>query len=170
MTAGRAVGRPHWTAFAVLVALIVALDQATKTALVGALAPGESAVILGDWVRLVHSPNSGGLFGMFRDSVAVFAVMSILVAAGIVWYHGRAGRSAYLTLALGLLLGGAIGNLIDRVTRGYVVDFVDIGIGDIRWWTFNVADSAISAAILLFLALAIRPSLADPAGQTRVDG
>lgn len=169
MTAGRAVGKPHWAAFVIIVSGVLALDQATKAALVGALPPGESAVILGDWVRLVHSQNTGGLFGMFREAGLVFAGLSIVVGSGIVWYHWRAGRSAYLTVALGLLLGGAIGNLIDRLGRGYVVDFVDIGIGDLRWWTFNVADSAISGAILLFLALAVRPSLAQPTGRPRAD-
>ena len=52
--------------------------------------------------------------------------------------------AAYLSITLGLLLGGAIGNLIDRIRLGYVVDFVDAGIGDLRWYTFNVADTAIS--------------------------
>jgi len=79
----------------------------------------------------------------------------------IIGYEARAGRSRYLTVTLGLLLGGALGNLADRVRLGHVVDFVDAGIGDLRFYTFNVADAAISAAILLLLILAIRPSLAD---------
>ena len=69
-------------------------------------------------------------------------------------------RSLYLSIALGLLLGGALGNLIDRLRLGYVVDFVDVGIGDLRFYTFNVADAAISTAIVLLLAVAIVPSLA----------
>ena len=69
----------------------------------------------------------------------------------IVAYHGRSARSLYLSIALGFLLGGAIGNLIDRLRLGYVVDFVDIGIGDLRFYTFNVADAAISTAIVLLL-------------------
>jgi len=65
----------------------------------------------------------------------------------------RPGLGAHLTL--GLLLGGAVGNLIDRVVRGYVIDFVDMGIGTLRFYTFNVADSAISVAIALLLALSL---------------
>jgi lipoprotein signal peptidase len=93
----------------------------------------------------------------------------MLVIGLIVAYHARSGRSRYMSVALGLLLGGAVGNLIDRLRLGYVVDFVDAGIGSVRWYTFNVADAAISFAILFLIAAAIWPSLAgqrlDP-GQT----
>ncbi len=77
----------------------------------------------------------------------------------IIWYHGSSGRNTLLSVALGLLLGGALGNLIDRLRLGYVVDFVDIGIGDLRFYTFNVADSAISGAILLLILLAVLPDI-----------
>jgi signal peptidase II len=62
-----------------------------------------------------------------------------------------------LSVALGLLLGGALGNMTDRFRYGYVVDFVDLGVGDLRWYTFNVADAAISCAILLLLLSAFLP-------------
>jgi signal peptidase II len=65
------------------------------------------------------------------------------------------------TVALGLLLGGAIGNLIDRLTRGYVVDFVDMGIGSWRFYTYNVADAGISTAIVLLLLMAVIPRVAE---------
>ena len=71
--------------------------------------------------------------------------MSLVVIGLIVAYHAPVAAGAlYLSIALGLLLGGALGNLIDRLRLGYVVDFVDIGIGDFRLYTFNVADAAIS--------------------------
>lgn len=155
-------GRPLWGGFVLLAAAIVIADQVTKALLVGALAQGESVAVIGDVVRLVHGRNTGGLFGMFRDAAPIFAAASIVVVGFIAWYHGRAGRSPYLTLTLGLLLGGAIGNLIDRIARGYVVDFVDAGLGTLRWYTFNVADAAISAALLLLVLLALRPSLGEP--------
>jgi signal peptidase II len=155
-------GRPLWGGFALLAAAIVVADQVAKALLVGALAPGESVTVIGDLVRLVHGRNTGGLFGMFRDAAPIFAAASIVVIGLIGWYHGQAGRSPYLTLTLGLLLGGAIGNLVDRIARGYVVDFVDAGIGTLRWYTFNVADAAISASLLLLVLLALRPSLAEP--------
>lgn len=155
-------GRALWPQFVLLAGAIVVLDQVTKTLLVGALRPGESTSVVGDLVRFVHAQNTGGLFGLFRDGAPVFAIASIGVIAMIAWYHGRSGRSPYLTLTLGLLLGGAIGNLLDRLRFGYVVDWVDAGIGGLRWYTFNVADAAISGALLLLILLALRPALGEP--------
>ncbi len=172
MTAGpssaiMSTGRPLWLPFAGLAVLIVAADQLTKAWLVSILQPGESVAVAGDLVRLVNSQNSGGLFGLLRGQALPFAALSLVVIGLIVLYHARSGRSAYLTLTLGLLLGGAIGNLIDRVRLGYVVDFVDAGIGGVRWYTFNVADAAISLAILLLIAASVRPALTawNPGGR-----
>jgi lipoprotein signal peptidase len=91
----------------------------------------------------------------------MFGIVSIVVIGLIVAYHARSAGSLYLTITLGLLLGGAIGNMVDRLRLGYVVDFVDVGLGPTRFYTFNVADSAISHAILLLFAAALRPSLVD---------
>ena len=126
----------------------------------GHVAPGEVREVVGDFIRLVHHQNSGALFGLFHDQAILFGLISIGVIGLIVGYHARSGRSLYMSVALGFLLGGAIGNLIDRLRLGYVVDFVDIGIGSLRFYTFNVADSAISTAIVLLVAVAIIPSLA----------
>jgi signal peptidase II len=161
VAAGR---RPHWVAFLGLAVVIVAADQLTKAWLTSFLAPGQSVQVLGDWVRLVHSQNNGGLFGLLRGQAAVFGLVSLVVVALIVIYHGRAAPSRYLSITLGLLLGGALGNLIDRIRIGYVVDFVDAGIGDVRWYTFNVADTGISFAILLLLAASLWPAVARRAG------
>ncbi len=136
------------------------LDQLTKAWLVSNFVPGQVAEVVGDTVRLVFGQNSGALFGLFRDQALLFGLASLGVGGLIVAYHGRAGRSFYLSIALGLLLGGAVGNLIDRLRLGYVIDFVDIGIGNLRFYTFNVADSAISTSIVLLLAVAILPNLA----------
>jgi signal peptidase II len=155
--------RPNWPLFAGLAVAIVVVDQATKALVTGALQPGESRPILGDLVRIVFSQNSGALFGLFKDNAAVFGIVSLAVVGLIVAYHGRTGGSTYMTVTLGLLLGGAIGNMLDRLRLGYVVDFVDGGLGNIRWYTFNVADAAISLSILLLLVAALRPSLAEPA-------
>jgi signal peptidase II len=155
-------GGALWPQFALLAGAIVVADQVTKSLLVGSLGPGESTSVVGDLVRFVHAQNTGGLFGLFRDGAPVFAIASVGVIALIAWYHGRSGRSPYMTLTLGLLLGGAIGNLLDRLRFGYVVDWVDAGIGGLRWYTFNVADAAISGALLLLILLALRPSLGEP--------
>ena len=161
MTAA-AIGRPLWPPFVLLASAIVVVDQVTKAWITDALAPDGAVNVVGDYLRLVYTENSGALFGLFRGQAAVFALLSLAVMAVIVTYHGRSGRSPYMTLTLGLLLGGAIGNAIDRLRFNHVVDFVDAGIGDLRFYTFNVADSCISAAILLLLVLAVKPSLAGP--------
>src|SRR5262249_24359654 len=148
---GAARGRARWEIFVPIVIGVVVLDQLSKAWLVATVAPGEVLEVLGDWLRFVQSQNSGALFGMFRDQALVFGLVSLGVVALIIGYHARAGRNVYLSVALGLLLGGAIGNLIVRFRLGYVVDWVDMGIGDVRFWTFNVADSAITIAILMLI-------------------
>jgi signal peptidase II len=153
-------GRAHWGIFLGLAALIASLDQLTKAWLTSFLAPGQSVEVIGEWVRLVHSQNNGGLFGLLRGQALAFGLVSLVVVALIVVYHARSSRSRYLSITLGLLLGGAVGNLIDRLRLEHVVDFVDVGIGSLRWYTFNVADAGISFAILLLLAASLVPSVA----------
>jgi signal peptidase II len=153
-------GRPIWPLFLGLALTVVVLDQLTKAWLTSFLAPGQSVSILGEYIRLVHGQNNGALFGLFRESALLFGIVSVGVIALIVGYHARAGRSVYLSVALGLLLGGALGNMVDRFRLGYVVDFVDLGIGTFRWYTFNVADAAISISLVMLILLAIKPSLA----------
>lgn len=149
----------HWVGFFGLAAAIIVADQVAKAWVVGSFQAGKPVSVLGDFVRIWYVQNSGGLFGMFRDQALLFAVASVVVIGLIVWYHGHAlASSGWLaTLALGLLLGGAVGNLIDRVHLGYVVDFVDMGIGAWRFYAYNVADSAISVSILLLLLMALVP-------------
>ena len=175
-TAARAATRTRarWPIFLGLAAVVFVVDQLTKAWLVSFLDPGERIEVIGEFVRLVHSQNSGALFGLFQDSAILFGIVSVGVVAGIVWFHHSSGRNTLLSVALGLLLGGALGNMADRFRVGYVVDFVDIGIGDLRFYTFNVADSAISLSILLLLLSAFlvdRPgggpaSADDPTGST----
>lgn len=152
-------GRPRWGMFLGLAAGVVVIDQLTKAWLVGQLQPGESMQVIGDLVRLTFVQNSGALFGLFKDSALLFGIVSLGVVGAIVWYHASSGRSTLLSGALGLLLGGAIGNLVDRLRLGYVVDFVDAGIGSLRFYTFNAADAAISLALLLLILTAVLPAV-----------
>jgi signal peptidase II len=156
---GAEVPRPSWPIFLGLAGLIVVLDQLTKAWLVSFLAPGQSVAVVGDTIRLVHSQNAGGLFGFLQGQAVVFGLISMIVIGLIVVYHARAGGGRYLSITLGLLLGGALGNLVDRIRLGYVVDFVDAGLGDLRWYTFNVADAGISFSLLLLLAASIWPQV-----------
>jgi signal peptidase II len=155
------VGRRRWTLFAALAVAVVVADQIAKAIVTSSLRPGESVDVVGDLVRIVFGQNSGALFGLFKDNALMFGIVSLVVVGLIVAYHARAIGTTYLTVTLGLLLGGAIGNMVDRLRLGYVVDFVDVGIGTTRFYTFNVADSAISLAILLLFVAALRPALVD---------
>jgi len=152
----RASSRPaRWAAFVGLAALVFVADQLSKQWVLATFpAPTE---IVGDLLRIVIVHNTGGIFGLFGDSALLLAAASIVVIGLIVVYHAREGIRQHwlLTVALGLLLGGALGNLADRLRLGYVVDFVDMGIGDFRWYTFNVADAAISTSIVLFIGIAL---------------
>jgi signal peptidase II len=177
------VSRRHWLVFAGLALLIVVADQASKLwvdagfpnawshqALPGLAAP---TPILGDFLRIAKSYNSGGLFGLFNAGAPILAVASIVVIGLLVYVEGRniAGRmeggSMLTTLAFGFLLGGALGNLIDRIRVGFVIDWADMGIGDLRWYTFNVADAAISLSIVTLLLAAFLQSRPAPAEAGR---
>ncbi len=168
-----AAGRPAWLLFIGVAATVLVLDQLSKAWVIANIVPGTAVPVVGDLVRLIHSRNDGALFGLFGTSAPVLAIASIGVLVLIVGYHARSGRSPVLSVALGLLLGGALGNLIDRVRLGYVVDWVDAGLGGVRFWTFNIGDAAISTAILLLLLLAVVPGLAGSApglGHRASDG
>jgi signal peptidase II len=110
--------------------------------------------IVGNWLRIDLIHNKGGLFGILQGSAPVFAVVTVVVVGVLVALEiGSGWRSWLVTLTLGLLLGGAIGNFIDRIQFGYVVDFADIGIGSWRFYTFNLADSAVTVSILLMILI-----------------
>ncbi|HEX5438727.1 MAG TPA: signal peptidase II [Gemmatimonadaceae bacterium] len=140
--------------FAAIVCVVVALDVITKlwaqTALLPQRIPRE---VLGDWVRLTLVYNPGAAFGLYLGSYSrvIFLVLTAvaLVILGRLYATTRPGHVARI-VAIGLVCGGAIGNLIDRVIspRG-VVDFLDLGIRDMRWPTFNVADIAVTTGALL---------------------
>ncbi len=159
--------RRRWLLFAGLAIGVLVADQLSKLwvdanfALASPYAlPGignQPTPIIGELVRIAKSYNDGGIFGIFGSSAPVLAVASLAVMFMIVWYHQREGLKGHwlLTVALGLVLGGALGNFADRARIGHVIDWVDMGIGGIRWYTFNIADAAISISIVLFIGLAL---------------
>ncbi len=171
VSAGQRVGSrvagttwPRLAAFLGLGAAVVLFDQASKAWVNAsfALSRASGAVaaplaaptpVLGDFVRIAKGYNNGAIFSLFGSSASIFAIGSLVAIAVIIWFEvARGGRTSWwVTIALGLLLGGATGNLIDRVRLGYVIDFVDMGIGTWRWYTFNVADAAISVSIVMLL-------------------
>jgi signal peptidase II len=162
--------RPRWLVFGSLAGLVVVADQVSKAWIVANVPDGGAIRLVGDELRLVVTHNTGGVFGLFRDQAAIFALFSIGVMGLIVVFHGRSPGSRFLSVTLGLLLGGAVGNFIDRVRLGHVIDFVDAGLGTLRFYTFNVADMAVSASVLLLIALSLRSSLAGDGGSDGDDG
>lgn len=138
-----------------LVALAIAVsDQLLKSWIVGNYNWDTAYPVVGNWFRIHPIQNGGGLFGLFQGSAPIFALVTLGVVAVLATIEFRTGwRSWLLTITLSLLLGGAIGNFVDRLRFGYVVDFADIGIGANRFYIFNIADSAVTTAIILMVAL-----------------
>ena len=129
-------------------------DQLLKRWIVTHYGVNEVSPVVGDWFRIDFIHNNGGLFGLFQNAAPIFAAITIAVVAVLVAIEiGSGWRSWLVTITLGLLLGGAVGNFVDRIRLGYVVDFADIGIGTNRFYIFNIADSAVTVAILLVLVL-----------------
>jgi len=136
--------------------LIYVADQLSKALVVANIGLDQRVKVVGDVVQLWHARNSGAAFSLFQGSQLLFLVVSV-VALGMILYFHRSfrGHSGWLQVVLGLILGGTLGNLTDRLRQGYVTDFVSIGVGDVRWPTFNVADSSIVIGIgLLVIYLA----------------
>jgi len=133
------------------VAIVVfALDRVTKAWVSENIPLGTARPIVGDYVRIVHAQNTGAAFGLLPERTTLLSVLSVVAVLAIVYYYRQIASSSWLVSAtLGMQLGGAFGNLLDRVTQGYVVDFVDVGVGEIRFWAFNVADSSIVVGIIL---------------------
>jgi len=131
--------------------LVVAADQLSKIWIRSNLAAGESLPETGLF-RLTHVHNTGASFGLFQDqsfALTIVALIGIIVLLLFVFFFYR--RFPFLDSrlgrpALGLILGGTVGNLIDRLYLGYITDFIDIGI----WPAFNIADSAITVGVILF--------------------
>jgi len=136
-----------------LIALgVIAVDRGSKMLVDGMdlTAPHQ---LIGSFLQIIRGENRGGLFGIVQGSAPLLAVLSIGVIVALVIYHERERMPQVtpLTVGVALLIGGAIGNLIDRLAFGYVLDFIDIGLGNLRFWTFNIADAGISFGIVILL-------------------
>jgi signal peptidase II len=138
--------------------LVVALDQWTKYLVRVSLAVGEQwnpIDSLAPYVRIINWNNTGAAFGMLPSAGIFFTVVAILVSIAIIYYFPRVPREEHLLrLALALQLGGALGNLIDRLLQGPVTDFISVA----RFPVFNVADASISLGVLLMIVAMIQDS------------
>ena len=138
-----------------IVLVVVGLDQWTKYWIVKNLAGHQTITVLDRFFHIVHVHNSGAAFGMLSDwayGSYFLTGVSILAIVGIILYFFAVPVISPLTkISLAMILGGALGNLIDRLRYGYVVDFVDWHIDDYHWPAFNIADSSISVAVALLV-------------------
>ncbi|MBI2964989.1 MAG: signal peptidase II [Chloroflexi bacterium] len=137
----------RWYSDPLLLSILVvafAADQFSKTLIVRNLRLSESWPSDG-FFRLTYARNTGTAFGLFQDQAMILTVVSFVAVAAIIYFYRNAMTSPLMRAALGLQLGGAFGNLIDRVRLGYVVDFIDVG----PWPIFNLADSSIVVGIAI---------------------
>jgi len=131
------------TALALLIA-----DQVTKALVVADLAVGQRVNVIGDMVQIWHAQNRGAAFSLFQGGTLVFLVVSVLSIGLVVYFHrGLRDRSPWLHVVLGMVLGGTLGNFVDRLRQGYVTDWLSVGVGDTRWPTFNIADASVVVGI-----------------------
>jgi signal peptidase II len=145
-----------------LSAAVLGADQVTKSAIVDHLRPGEIHPVVSGWFQLRFIVNRGGLFGVFRDlpelwRASLFTGVPVIACIGLLFFLLRAPASeGALRAGLALILGGALGNLIDRLRLGHVVDFLDVFWRDHHWPAFNLADSAICVGVGLILLDSLR--------------
>ena len=149
--------RPLMLTFFSLILAVIAVDQATKLWIMGSFALHESRMIIPDLFNLTYLTNNGAAFSILAGQPAlwrqIFFVCAACAALVFIWVAQRSfgRRSGLYSVALALIAGGAIGNLIDRIRLGFVVDFLDVYIGRYHWPAFNIADSAITIGVALFI-------------------
>ena len=142
----------YWGIFTIAT-VIIALDQWTKWLVRTHIPAGQSwlpdaLLWLSPYARIVHWYNRGAAFGIFQQGSMIFTVLAFIVSAAIIYYYPQVSKTDWpLRLAMSMQLGGAIGNLIDRLTIGHVTDFISVG----TFPVFNIADSSISIGCVVLL-------------------
>ncbi len=141
----------------IVAGLVIAADQASKHLVISSIELNQVVKIIPGFLNLVHFRNPGGAFGFFSGSGfewrGPFFIIFTLAAVSIIVYLYRSTpeRSTWLLTGFSLIAGGALGNLVDRLRFGQVVDFIDLYAGRFHWPAFNVADSAITVGMLIFV-------------------
>jgi signal peptidase II len=140
-----------------LIIVLIAADQFTKYFILKTLPPGSLRTVIPGFFNLSHVQNRGAIFGFFSRSGSsgvhlILMLASLLALCLVVYYFVKTPASEWLLKAtLSLILAGALGNQLDRLFRGYVIDFLDVYIGRHHWPSFNVADSCISIGAVLLI-------------------
>lgn len=165
----------RWLVPLLISTTILLIDQASKIWIRATLGPQplQGAIpLIGDWSNLIYSRNTGVAFGLFQNMSPLFLVLSILITLGAIYVYivYLPNQHVGVQLSMGLIIGGALGNVVDRIRLGYVVDFIQIG-----WWpVFNVADSAITTgatilAVYLLITTEEPPPGPDPRDTALLD-
>ena len=146
--------------------LVIALDRVTKLMIARRLSLHDSIPVIPGFFRIIHTENRGAAFGLFADSpsewkvvlLIAFSLIALLIVSALLWKNSHSLTST--GIGLSLILGGAIGNLWDRVISGRVVDFLLFYVGQYQWPAFNLADSAIvvGAGLLVIEILFTKPA------------
>lgn len=130
-------------------AVVLLLDQLTKYLVLSRMGPNQTIPLIKNILHLTYVQNQGAAFGLFWGWRSLLVFIGIIIIALVIYYYHKSQRSLWMSLALGCLVGGSIGNIIDRVFRHYVVDFIDF-----RFWpVFNLADTMINVGIFLVIIL-----------------
>lgn len=135
--------------YAIIVAILVAVDQITKYWARTYLAEQGSIVIIDDFLHLTYVENRGAAFGMFQGGSHIFAIMSIAVVVALIFYLKKSNADKVQYYMASIITAGAIGNLIDRLSLGFVTDMIDFR--GIWQWVFNVADIYVVVGTILLL-------------------
>lgn len=144
--------------FFLIAVIVLLLDRVTKWAVARNIALGDRVLVIPGFFQLTHVENTGAAFGLFAESSAqwkvgalvTFSVLALIVVSALLWKNSHALSTT--TIGLSLILGGAMGNLWDRMFTGHVVDFLDLYVGTYHWPAFNVADSAIVIGAILLVS------------------
>ena len=144
--------------FYYLIALfVILLDQITKWLIVSKMNFGDSITIIENVLYITSHRNAGAAWGILQGQMWLFYVITLIVIGAIIYYLQKAARGKWmLGVSLGLMLGGAIGNFLDRVIRKQVVDFIHTYIFGYNFPVFNIADSALCIGVILLMISMLR--------------
>ncbi len=132
--------------FYIIAALIVITDQAIKYFIHSSMKLSQSIPIINNILNLTYVRNTGAAFSLFVGFSSYLVIIGLVVAAAVVYFHYKGPQSNYyLQIGLAFVLGGSLGNMIDRIIHGYVIDYIDIMI----WPVFNLADIMINIGVIL---------------------
>lgn len=151
----------RWRLLIGVVLVVVVVDQGTKALVRAYIPPGDAYTVLPGCFDFVHGQNTGIAFGLFRAVPDLFTLLGILTVPLLIWGYAALPLTAWGRVAWAGIVGGAIGNAIDRIRIGHVTDFIDWYVGPYHWYAFNLADASIVVGVFAIVGLNLL--LPDPA-------